>query len=186
MSLPPLCVKCAASINSGDDRIPVLSEEPGGNLDTQKESSENQVNDATQSSRVVCAICLGVSSSLDNIARDSVQRLAEFEFDKCQVSPLLSTVFELREKVWRFIFERETKSKLPQNNSNRSLQKDMAAVEKAKAGGKVTVSDWSAEERAKFRTIATSQWVKVAERSPNAKKVYDVLTTYLKTNGLMN
>ena len=60
------------------------------------------------------------------------------------------------------------------------------AVEKAKAGGKVTVSDWSAEERAKFRTIATSQWVKVAERSPNAKKVYDVLTTYLKTNGLMN
>lgn len=65
-------------------------------------------------------------------------------------------------------------------------EKDMAAVEKAKADGKVTVTDWSPEERAKFRTIATSQWVKVAERSTNAKKVYDVLTNYLKTNGLMN
>ncbi|WP_428643742.1 TRAP transporter substrate-binding protein [Roseibium sp.] len=63
--------------------------------------------------------------------------------------------------------------------------RDLKAVEEAKAGGKITVTDWSAEERAKFRTIATGEWKKVAERSPNAQKVYDVLTTYLKENGLM-
>lgn len=63
--------------------------------------------------------------------------------------------------------------------------KDLEAVAAAKAGGTVTVSDWPAEERAKFRTIATGEWAKVAARSDNAQKVYDVLTTYLKENGLM-
>lgn len=62
---------------------------------------------------------------------------------------------------------------------------DMKAVEAAKAGGKITVSDWPAEERAKFRTIATGEWAKVAERSENARKVYDTLTGYLKEKGLM-
>ena len=65
-------------------------------------------------------------------------------------------------------------------------ERDLQAVEEDKVGGKVTVHDWSAEERAKFRTIATGEWAKVAERSDNAKKVYDVLTKYLKDNGLMN
>ena len=64
-------------------------------------------------------------------------------------------------------------------------QKDMEAVKAAKEGGKVTVSDWPAEERAKFRKIAASQWEKIADRSPNAKKVYDTLTNYLRTNGLI-
>jgi TRAP-type mannitol/chloroaromatic compound transport system substrate-binding protein len=63
--------------------------------------------------------------------------------------------------------------------------RDMKAVEEAKASGKVTVTDWPAEERAKFRTIATGEWEKVATRSPNAQRVYDVLTSYLKENGLM-
>jgi TRAP-type C4-dicarboxylate transport system substrate-binding protein len=63
--------------------------------------------------------------------------------------------------------------------------KDLEAVEAAQAGGIVTVTDWSPEERAKFRTIATGEWAKVAERSENAQKVYDVLTTYLMENGLM-
>lgn len=63
--------------------------------------------------------------------------------------------------------------------------RDLEAVAAAKAGGTVTVSDWPAEERAKFRTIATGEWAKVAARSDNAQKVYDVLTTYLKENGLM-
>lgn len=61
---------------------------------------------------------------------------------------------------------------------------DQKAVEEDKAGGMVTVHDWSAEERAKFRTIATGEWAKVAERSENAQKVYDVLTKYLKDKGL--
>ena len=68
---------------------------------------------------------------------------------------------------------------------NALAEKDEAAVAEAKAGGKITIHDWSADERAKFRTIATGEWAKVAERSDNAKKVYDVLTTYLKDNGMM-
>ncbi|WP_417689380.1 TRAP transporter substrate-binding protein [Roseibium sp.] len=64
-------------------------------------------------------------------------------------------------------------------------ERDLEAVAAAKAGGKITVTDWSAEERAKFRTIARGEWEKVAARSENAQKVYDVLTGYLKENGLM-
>lgn len=65
-------------------------------------------------------------------------------------------------------------------------ERDQQAVEEDKASGSVTVHDWPAEERAKFRTIATGEWAKVAERSDNAQKVYDVLTKYLKDNGLMH
>ncbi|WP_306025136.1 TRAP transporter substrate-binding protein [Oceaniradius stylonematis] len=64
--------------------------------------------------------------------------------------------------------------------------KDEEAVAAAKAGGEVTVHDWPAEERAKFRTIATGEWAKVAARSENAQRVYEVLTGYLKENGMMN
>ena len=63
--------------------------------------------------------------------------------------------------------------------------RDQEAVAAAGAGGAVKVTNWSAEERAKFRAIAASQWVAVAERSANAKRVYDVLTAYLKENGLI-
>ncbi|EYD72773.1 TRAP transporter substrate-binding protein [Limimaricola hongkongensis] len=62
---------------------------------------------------------------------------------------------------------------------------DEAAVEEAKAGGEVTVHDWSDEERAKFRQIAMGEWEKVAARSDKAQKVYDTLTGYLKDNGLI-
>ncbi|MCG7629991.1 TRAP transporter substrate-binding protein [Epibacterium sp. MM17-32] len=63
---------------------------------------------------------------------------------------------------------------------------DLAAVEAAKASGKVTVHDWPAAERAKFRSIATGEWEQVASRSENAQKVYDTLTAYLKGAGLLN
>ena len=62
---------------------------------------------------------------------------------------------------------------------------DQAAVEEAKAGGEVTVHDWSDEERAKFRQIAQGEWQSVADQSENAQKVYDTLTTYLQDAGLM-
>ncbi len=66
------------------------------------------------------------------------------------------------------------------------LQKrDEEAVKKAKASGKIHIHDWSQEERAKFRKIAQGEWKKVAAKSENAKKVYDTLTAYLKSNGLM-
>lgn len=63
---------------------------------------------------------------------------------------------------------------------------DLKAVEEAKASGEVTVHDWSADERAKFRAIAKGEWAKVAERSSNAQKVYDALTGYLESAGLLN
>ena len=62
---------------------------------------------------------------------------------------------------------------------------DQEAVAEAKESGDVTVHDWSDEERAKFRQIAQGEWEKVAERSENAQKVYDALTTYLTEEGLM-
>jgi TRAP-type C4-dicarboxylate transport system substrate-binding protein len=64
--------------------------------------------------------------------------------------------------------------------------RDQEAVEEAKASGEITVHDWSAAERAKFRKIATGEWQKVAERSENAQKVYETLTGYLTEEGLMN
>lgn len=64
-------------------------------------------------------------------------------------------------------------------------ERDVEAAEAAKAGGKIIVHDWPAEERAKFRAIARSQWEDAAKASPNAQKVYDTLTTYLVKNGLM-
>lgn len=63
---------------------------------------------------------------------------------------------------------------------------DEKAVADAKAGGKITVHDWSDEERAKFRAIAMGEWEKVGARSDNAQKVYDSLTAYLTQAGLLN
>ena len=62
---------------------------------------------------------------------------------------------------------------------------DKKAVAKAEEGGKIHVHDWSAEERAKFRRIAITQWEKVAKKSDKAQHVYDVLTDYLKKNNLL-
>ncbi|WP_227419341.1 TRAP transporter substrate-binding protein [Roseitranquillus sediminis] len=63
---------------------------------------------------------------------------------------------------------------------------DQAAVAEAEASGEITIHDWPAEERARFREIATGEWQTVAERSENAQKVYDTLTGYLRDQGLMN
>ncbi|MBC8159072.1 MAG: TRAP transporter substrate-binding protein [Alphaproteobacteria bacterium] len=63
---------------------------------------------------------------------------------------------------------------------------DLAAVAMVKARGDVTIHDWSAEERNKFRAIAMTEWKKFATKSPNAKKVYDVLTKFMADNGMLN
>ena len=68
----------------------------------------------------------------------------------------------------------------------RLAEADQKAVEEAKAGGAITVTDWSPEERARFRAIATEQWQGVAGQSENAQKVYDTLTAYLKDAGLLS
>lgn len=62
---------------------------------------------------------------------------------------------------------------------------DEKAVEEARKNPKITIHDWSPEERKKFRAIAQGQWKVFAERSPNAKKVYDSVTDYLKKQGLL-
>lgn len=61
--------------------------------------------------------------------------------------------------------------------------KDLAAVAVAKASGDITIHDWSTAERDKFRAIAQGQWKIFAKKSPNAQKVYDTLTKYLKETG---
>lgn len=62
---------------------------------------------------------------------------------------------------------------------------DAAAVAEAEAGGTITIHDWSAEERTKFRSIAMGEWEKVAGQSPAAQQVYDALTAYLTEKGLV-
>lgn len=63
--------------------------------------------------------------------------------------------------------------------------RDAVAVAEANADPNITVHNWSAAERAKFRAIAKTQWVAVAEKSANAQRVYDVLTAYLSEQGLL-
>lgn len=62
---------------------------------------------------------------------------------------------------------------------------DMKAVAEAKKNPKITIHDWSADERKKFRAIARSQWEIFAKRSPNAKRVLDSVTGYLKSKDLL-
>ncbi|MCG9698968.1 TRAP transporter substrate-binding protein [Vibrio natriegens] len=62
---------------------------------------------------------------------------------------------------------------------------DQKAVKEAEANPNITIHDWSEEERKKFRLIAMGEWEKYAELSPNAKKVYDSIMTYLKDSGLL-
>ena len=63
---------------------------------------------------------------------------------------------------------------------------DLAAVAEVSARGDVTIHNWPAAERNKFRAIAMTEWEKFATKSPNAKKVYDTLTTYLKNSGMLD
>ena len=62
---------------------------------------------------------------------------------------------------------------------------DLAAVAEARASGTITIHNWPDEERAKFRKIAQEQWKVFAKKSPNAQKVYDVISKYLQDTGLV-
>ena len=79
----------------------------------------------------------------------------------------------------------ETVAEFARHQVSVLAERDLAAVEEAKAGGEITIHNWSDDERAKFRTIATGEWEKVAAKSDNARKVYETLTAYLKQNGLI-
>ncbi len=79
----------------------------------------------------------------------------------------------------------EAAAEFQQEQVSTLKESDQKAVEEAKAGGTVTVSDWSPEERAKFRVIAQGEWQTVADQSANAQEVFDVLNTYLSDAGLL-
>ncbi|AWK88765.1 TRAP transporter substrate-binding protein [Azospirillum thermophilum] len=74
---------------------------------------------------------------------------------------------------------------LARDSVSRVAMMDKKVAAKLRARGDVTIHDWPLEERQKFRQIAQSQWAKFAERSPNAQKVYQALTAYLKDQGLL-
>ncbi len=71
------------------------------------------------------------------------------------------------------------------NMTGQLAMRDAVAVAEANANPDITVHNWSAAERARFRAIAKSQWVDVAGQSENAQRVYDVLTGYLTEQGLL-
>lgn len=79
----------------------------------------------------------------------------------------------------------ETVAEFAQHQVATLAENDQKAVEEAKASGEITVHDWSAEERAKFRKIAVGEWEKVAAKSENAQRVYEKLTSYLTSKGLV-
>ncbi len=62
---------------------------------------------------------------------------------------------------------------------------DEKALAEAKKNPNIAIHDWSAEERKKFRAIAQEQWRIISQQSPEAKAVYDSLTTFLKENDLL-
>lgn len=69
--------------------------------------------------------------------------------------------------------------------TSRLAMKDLEAVAEARKDPEITIHDWPADERAKFRAIARAQWEKVAARSPAAQRVYDALIAYLTDQGLI-
>lgn len=62
---------------------------------------------------------------------------------------------------------------------------DSEALKEARNNPDITIHNWSDEERKQFRSVARGQWKEYAEQSPNAKKVYESVTQYLKSQGLL-
>jgi TRAP-type mannitol/chloroaromatic compound transport system substrate-binding protein len=64
-------------------------------------------------------------------------------------------------------------------------ERDEAVAEELRNSDDVTLHSWSEEEKRKFRQIAQDQWQAYAEQSENAQKVYDALTSHLKSQNLL-
>lgn len=63
---------------------------------------------------------------------------------------------------------------------------DLEVVVEAKADSSIEIINWSDTERNKFRAIAQSQWAKWAERSEMAGEVYETVSAYLESQGLLD
>ncbi|MBL4647306.1 MAG: TRAP transporter substrate-binding protein [Rhizobiales bacterium] len=89
------------------------------------------------------------------------------------MSPELQTLMEFAVRELAF-----------QEISQLDMLSAKAAAEASAMEGMV-IHNWSAEERAKFRAIATEQWKAVAKGSDNAQKAYDTILAYLLDQGLI-
>ena len=67
--------------------------------------------------------------------------------------------------------------------NNIKISDKKAVANHLKSGGSIT--NWSDQDRSKFRSIAAAEWKKFSKKSANAKKVYDILTKFLIENGMM-
>jgi TRAP-type C4-dicarboxylate transport system substrate-binding protein len=63
---------------------------------------------------------------------------------------------------------------------------DRDLVAKDKAEGRLTIIDWSTEERAKFRKIAVGAWEDYAKKSPLAQEALDAHLAFMKRIGLLD
>ncbi|MBS9777154.1 MAG: TRAP transporter substrate-binding protein [Gammaproteobacteria bacterium] len=71
------------------------------------------------------------------------------------------------------------------NITSKLKEADAKAVAEVMKNPDITIHDWSAEERKKFRSIAQGEWKKFSEKSPNAQKVFESVTSYLKNKDLL-
>lgn len=63
---------------------------------------------------------------------------------------------------------------------------DRDLVARDKAEGRLTISDWSQEERNKFRKIAVDAWKDFGAKSPLAQEALDAHISYMKRVGLLD
>ncbi len=68
--------------------------------------------------------------------------------------------------------------------ATQSVTLDAKAAQELKAAG-VTLHDWSAEDRGKFRRVAQEVWTEWGKRSPEAQKALDSHVAYLKQLGAL-
>jgi|TARA_R110002072_G_scaffold2069_11_gene17429 TRAP-type mannitol/chloroaromatic compound transport system substrate-binding protein len=69
--------------------------------------------------------------------------------------------------------------------TSRLEAQDAKAVVEVRKDPTIEIIDWPIEERVKFTTIAKNEWANWAKRSPMAQKVYDAVTVYLRSQGLL-
>ncbi len=69
--------------------------------------------------------------------------------------------------------------------TSRVEAQDAEAVVDAANDPTIEIISWSPEERKKFTTIAQNEWKNWAVRSPMAQKAFDSITTYLRSQGLL-
>ncbi len=63
---------------------------------------------------------------------------------------------------------------------------DRDLVARDKAAGKLTIIDWSKEERAKFRKIAVQAWEDYGAKSPLAKEALEAHLSFMRNTGLLD